>query len=91
MGYNSLSPPRPLLHPSQFIIDTIESENLTFSLKNQKETAQHTCAVHICTQAVYVGGRIRHYGVRQPAACLITRSQLQISETVFADTLRIFI
>lgn len=86
-------PPRasPVLHPSQFIIDTIESETLTFSLKNQKETPQHTCAVHICTHATYVGGRMRHYGVRKPAACLTTWSQFQLSEIVLSDTLHIFL
>lgn len=90
MGYNSLSS-LPPLHPSQFIIDTIESETLTFSLKNQKGTPQHTCAVHICTHAMYVGGKVRHYGVRQPATCLTTQSQLQLSEIVLSDTLLVFI
>lgn len=56
-----------LLHPSQFIFDTIESETLTFSLKNQKETPRHTCAVHICTHSMCVVGRIRHYRVRRQA------------------------
>lgn len=88
MGYNSPSPPPPPpLDPSQFIIDTIESETLTFSLKNQKGTPQHTCADHICKHAMYVGGRIRHYGIRQPAACLTTQSQLQLSDIVLPETL----
>jgi hypothetical protein len=81
----------PLLQPSQFIIDTIESETLTFSLKNQKEPPQHTCAVHIYTHAIYVVGRIRPYRVRQKAARLFTRSQLQLSQIVLSDTLRVFL
>ena len=90
MGYNSLFSP-PLLRPSKFIIAAIESETLTFSLKNQKESAQHTCAVHVCKHAMYVAGRIRRYRVRKQAACLLSRSQLQLSEIVPSDTLRVFL
>lgn len=80
-----------LSHPSQFIIDNIESEKLTFSVKNQKETHQHTCAVHRCTHGIYVVGSIYHYRVRQLVVRLGTRSQLQLSATVLSDTLRVFV
>jgi len=40
---------------------------------------------------MYVVGRIRYYRVRQEAADLLTRSQLQLSEIVLSDALRVFL